>query len=369
MCKVSVIIPSFNHEKYIGTAIQSVLDQTYQDFELVITDDGSTDRSVDIIKSFSDKRIKLFIFDKNSGACAAANNCILNSSGEYIAMLSSDDFFYPDKLEKQVAFFDFNPKVGIVFGLPQMITEQGDPLSLVQRKHFDSIFNKPNRDRHEWLNHFFNHGNCLCHPSALIRRECYEKVGLYDRRFASLPDFDFWIRVCNHYDIHILKDRLIAMRWFDKDLNESGYNATNITRCGWEYKTILKHYLNLPVDKYNLIFPRYKLKNGVSNEAINLKIAKMALNKTNSHKIFAIEVLYELMKDHETVAELYNEVSFNFNDLITIAGNLDISSLGNQYSSAKKLFILFVKQFIVEIKIIIRIFLKYILDRGLCRKP
>ncbi|MGB8687985.1 MAG: glycosyltransferase, partial [Microcoleus sp.] len=85
MPKVSVVMASYNHEKFVAETIQSVLDQTYQDFEFIITDDGSPDRTVDVIKKFADPRIKLFCFPQNQGACTAMNNCINEAKGEYIA--------------------------------------------------------------------------------------------------------------------------------------------------------------------------------------------------------------------------------------------------------------------------------------------
>jgi glycosyltransferase involved in cell wall biosynthesis len=114
---VSVIIPSYNHERYVKECIESVLSQTYQDFEIIITDDGSTDRTVKIIKNFSDPRIKLFVHTKNRGACIAANNCIKHSIGKYIAMHSSDDAWYEEKLEIQIKYLEDHPRIAAVIGL------------------------------------------------------------------------------------------------------------------------------------------------------------------------------------------------------------------------------------------------------------
>ena len=99
MPKVSVIIPAYNHALFVGPAIRSVLDQTYQDFEIIVTDDGSRDKTVERIEGIKDRRIKLFRFSKNRGAALAVQNCLDHSSGEYIALLNSDDLFQPKKLE------------------------------------------------------------------------------------------------------------------------------------------------------------------------------------------------------------------------------------------------------------------------------
>ena len=103
---VSIIIPTYNIEKYIDQTIQCVLDQTFTDWELVITDDCSKDSTVEILRRYAaqDERIKIYVLEQNSGAAAARNNSIEKASGRYIAFLDSDDWWYPTKLEKQMAF-------------------------------------------------------------------------------------------------------------------------------------------------------------------------------------------------------------------------------------------------------------------------
>ncbi|MCF3607567.1 glycosyltransferase [Planktothrix agardhii 1033] len=107
MARVTVIIPTYNQDSYISEAIDSVLNQTYQDFEIVITNDGSTDQTLQIIQGKKDPRIRYFSFDQNQGVSTAANHCIRQARGELIAILDSDNIFLPDKLEKQVSFLDY----------------------------------------------------------------------------------------------------------------------------------------------------------------------------------------------------------------------------------------------------------------------
>ena len=241
MPKVSVIMPSYNHEKYVGEAIQSILDQTYQDFEIIITDDGSSDRTVEAIKQFTDPRIKLFIFPENKGACEAANNCVKNTTGELVAMISSDDAWFPHKLEKQVEFLEQHSEIGGVFSYAQFIDDDSQD---IESKHDYETFLQPNRTRFEWLRHFFLYGNCLCHPSVLIRKHCYEEVGYYDERFAQLPDYEFWIRLCMKYQIHIIPETLIKFRLFKNKTNASANTPIKLSRTTLEQSRVLKNYLN-----------------------------------------------------------------------------------------------------------------------------
>lgn len=329
MPKVSVIIPSYNHEKYVAEAIQSVLDQTYQDFEIVVTDDGSTDKTVEVIKQFSDSRIKLFVFEENQGACIAANHCIKNAVGEFISLLNSDDAYKPHKLEKQINFLDKNPEIGAVFSYPEFIDEDSQ---LITKKHFyQTTFQKPNRTRFEWLNYFFYNGNCICHPTILIRKECYDIVGLYDPRYAQLPDFDFWIRLCQKYDIHIMPEELIKFRIRNNEANVSSRKPQTHVRISSEIYQIYQNYLNLEVlENLTTIFPEVKqFKNFEENQEFNREIcqyfiAKLALEtEFNSIHCFGINLLFQLLKPSNSInsEKLHNLISYK--ELIKITGSFD----------------------------------------------
>ncbi len=177
---VSVILSSYNHAAYIAAAIQSVLDQTFTDFELLIYDDGSTDKTHDVIKSFDDPRIKTFLYTENRGPRLASQECFVAAQGKYIAIHHSDDTWSADKLAKQVEFLDANEEYAACFTLAEFIDEDGNLQTLDEGDFYATIFDKPNRSRAEWLNYFFYNGNCLCHPSLLIRRDAYTKYSLYD---------------------------------------------------------------------------------------------------------------------------------------------------------------------------------------------
>ena len=112
--KVSVIIPTYNRAEYLGEAIQSVFDQTFEDFEILIVDDGSTDDTQQLVLSFHDPRLRSF-YQNNCGISAARNAAIRSADGEYIAFLDSDDVWLPELLESQVAVLDRRPEIGLVY--------------------------------------------------------------------------------------------------------------------------------------------------------------------------------------------------------------------------------------------------------------
>jgi glycosyltransferase involved in cell wall biosynthesis len=242
--RVSVIIASYNHERYVAECLESVLAQSYQDFEIVVTDDGSADGTVERIQAIRDPRIRLNVFPKNRGACVAMNDCLARARGEYIAVLNSDDTFDPEKLAVQVQWLDRHPRFGAVFALPVMMNERGESFDDDSHKDY-RIFEVDNRSRAAWLRHFFYYGNCLCHPTVLIRRACYERVGRYDPRLAQVPDLDMWIRLCAEYEIHVLPERLTRFRVRENLQNASAARPEVLVRDDWERQYLLEHYRRL----------------------------------------------------------------------------------------------------------------------------
>jgi glycosyltransferase involved in cell wall biosynthesis len=332
---VSVIIPSYNHEEFIGDCINSVLSQTYQDFEIIITDDDSKDNSVELIKQFNDKRIKLYLHNKNKGASVAANNCLAHSSGKYIAMLSSDDIWYPEKLKLQVDYLDSNPNISSVFGKAEWIDGSGKPITDPNFPYMN-VFEVENRSRFLWLRHFFYHGNCLCHPCSLIRKECLNFVGGYNPAFANLPDFDLWIRLCLNYDIHVMDKKLIQFRRLADEANASGDTSASRNRNRFEWKMILNHYLDLSlVDTFIRVFPEAEKFGEIQDKTIPYFLGRLAIESGGDFKVlWGLEIIYSLLQDPILSDTLAIENGFHFIDFIRLTGCYDtfntqaISGLG-----------------------------------------
>jgi glycosyltransferase involved in cell wall biosynthesis len=182
MATISVIIPAYNQGHYLGEAIQSVIDQTYPDFELVVVDDGSTDKTAQVACSFSDPRIR-YIHQENRGLSAARNTGILRSSGEYLTFLDSDDLFVADKLETLLNAMQRDPELGFVAGQAVLIDENALPLGKV----FDTPL--PENPAHLLL------WNPLHVCSVMMRRDWQKKVGLFDESLHAYEDWDMWLRL------------------------------------------------------------------------------------------------------------------------------------------------------------------------------
>lgn len=232
---ITAIMPAYNHELFVREAIDSVLSQDGVDLELLIFDDGSADSTRAVIEGVSDPRIRVFKSDANLGACAATNELIRQSRGEFIALINSDDAWLPGKLSYQLEILKSSPSIAATFGRARFFDRNGVPI----RKEdlaFGDVFDKPNRSSAQWLRHFFVNANCLCHPTMMIRKACYEALGLYSNRFRQLPDFDMWVRLVKQYEIHVSDRELISFRMLPGE-NASSQTSLNAVR------TINEHYL------------------------------------------------------------------------------------------------------------------------------
>ena len=291
--KVSVVIKSYNHAAFVGETIQSILDQSFQDFEIVVTDDGSTDGTPDVIRRFADPRIHLQVFEKNRGISIAMNETIARARGEFIAILNSDDFALPGRLERQVALLCAKPEISGVFGLPRIVDEAGQPT----RSFFDFTlpFSLPDLSRSSLLRHFFFHGNFLCAPTAMICRAVYTQVGSYDPRLTNLQDFDMWVRVCTGYEIHIMREELTAYRIRADDRNMSAPRRDTVLRHEFEFSQILKRYRAMSPSFLRKIFSKDLAAKGISpNSPHDHWLAELALTSSlPAHRLFALETLFE----------------------------------------------------------------------------
>lgn len=206
---VSVVVPSYNHAKHISKAIDSVLGQSFSSFELLISDDRSPDNSWEVISSFTDQRIRAFRQERNLGPVGNLVFLMQQARGKYIALLNSDDAWYPSKLGKQVAILRAQPALGACFTWADLVDVSGQEISGPEAI-WNDVFRQPNRTQGEWLRHFFLKGNCICHPSMLARKEVFETLGYYNPGLRQLPDFDMWIRLVKHFPIHVIQENLVA---------------------------------------------------------------------------------------------------------------------------------------------------------------
>ncbi|MCI0524585.1 MAG: glycosyltransferase [Acidobacteria bacterium] len=184
-----MIIPAYNAQTYIAETLGSVLAQTYKNYEVIVVDDGSSDGTLRIAKSF-EPRIK--VLTKQNGGPASARNLAINSSlGDYLAFLDSDDLWVEDKLERQTAFLDENPGVRLVYSEALMFTENNGEKKVGGKIGYttDPSFR------------LLLFGDYIPNSTVMIRRACVEKIGLLNesRELVGVEDYEYWMRIAKHF--------------------------------------------------------------------------------------------------------------------------------------------------------------------------
>jgi glycosyltransferase involved in cell wall biosynthesis len=195
---VSVIIPTYNRAHLLGRAVRSVINQTFEDFEIIIVDDASTDGTHTLVKSLEDKRISYIKLYLNQGASIARNVGIQHAQGEYIAFLDSDDEWFPLKLKKQLDVFkDSPPNLGLVYTKSVTVTENSEKPSIVP------LFCG------NLLPFLLVYNYIGLTSTPLIRKECFSKSGFFDESLPVSEDWDMWIRISQYYECSFVPETLV----------------------------------------------------------------------------------------------------------------------------------------------------------------
>ena len=300
---VSIILTSYNHEDYIEEAIQSVLDQNIKNIELIIIDDGSTDRTPEILNRIKDKRIKIILIKENR-RFQIRNMAISISKGKYIAFQNSDDKWKKGKLEKQIDILENDKKISVCFTDVNIIDESGN---LKIDSWASNIFSNTNQTSSSWLRHFFDRGNCLCISSAVTRRKLITKFGNFNPNLIQLSDFDLWIRMAAVGEFEIINEKLTNMRIVGEK-NISKPNPTSHRRSNNELLDVLMRFIKEPVIKrLPDIFPEFA-NNIKKKNNINLLgcIAQYSWTLSPIHILFANQIISEILIDRSKREELYN---------------------------------------------------------------
>ena len=206
--KVSVIIPTYNYGHYVAEAIQSVLEQTFQDFELIVVDDGSTDDTEQVVAQFGDAL--QYIYQHNRGYAAARNVAIQQSRGTILAFLDADDMWLPQKLAVQVDYFERHLEVGVVsasyyhIDAHGKVTGKGPHTPQAQGWLFERLLTQ---------------GNFIAMPTVAIRRQCFETVGLFDESLKTTVDWDLWLRLSSTYPFGYIDQYLAQYRLHEANMH------------------------------------------------------------------------------------------------------------------------------------------------------
>jgi len=200
--KISVIMSVYNGERYLREAIDSVLNQTFTDFEFIIVNDGSTDSSLKIIQSYDDKRIRLIENDKNIGLTKSLNKAIKQSQGEYIARQDADDISLPGRFKAQLRYFEQHSEVALLGTSVYHINEQGKTIGRV------IVLAKPSRSLLK--ENEFNHG------STMFKKVVVDRLGGYNELLRYSQDYELWLRMAKYYEVSNLTQALYKLRFHEE---------------------------------------------------------------------------------------------------------------------------------------------------------
>lgn len=209
MPKISVVMPVYNGEKYLREAMDSILNQTFNDFEFIIINDASKDSTEEIIKSYTDDRIIYIKNEQNLGVAGTLNRGLDIAKGEYIARMDADDISMPKRFQKQVAFMDKHHEIGVC----------GTAVKVFGEDYEKNAFYVSNKENVK-INMIFS--SCLCHPTVMIRGEIIRiKNYRYDLEYEKIEDYELWKRILREYDIDNLKDRLLKYRIHQEQITQN----------------------------------------------------------------------------------------------------------------------------------------------------
>ena len=203
--KVSVIMPTYNEGSYIKQAVESILESIYENIELIIIDDGSSDKTLDIVHSYSDDRLSIVERTNESGVTSARNKGIKLASGDYISVHDADDWSDPERFERQIAYLDEHPEVALVGTGAYLVDEDGDAQS--RRR----VLETPSLD--DLIEH-----NEFVHGSVMMRRDVLQEIGGYDEWFPVAEDYDLWLRLADEYEVRNIDEPLYYFRQHDDSL-------------------------------------------------------------------------------------------------------------------------------------------------------
>ncbi len=212
MPTVSVIIPTYQRSHIVSQAINSVLAQTYKDYEIIVVNDGSQDNTPQVLAQFSDTRITA-IHQTNQGLSAARNTGIRSARGKYIAFLDDDDLWEPQKLEKQISILEANPNFGLIYSDALFFSDENGLLG----SSYNQAFPTPNLQV-LWTLFRYNYIPVL---TVVVRRNCLDEVGLFDETLRSCEDHDLWLRLIEKFPIYFLNEVLARYRNSSNNLSKN----------------------------------------------------------------------------------------------------------------------------------------------------
>lgn len=261
MMKVSVCIPVYNAEKYLKETIDSVLNQSFHDFELVLINDCSTDDSVDVIRQYADPRIRFIQNEHNLGMHKTMDCCVEEAKGEYVLLLCDDDLIANDCLEKKARVLENDEKINLVFSASSVIDSHGK--IIMKRRPYKANLKF---DGKTLAKKSFETKNVFAEPSnVMFRKSAVTNLDGFDCDIKYAIDWDYWLRICSTGDVYYIDDYLSCFRISDTSetsrmikIRKSIFEEDNyfvekmrtFSALGFNERTLKKHSRNIKLRQY-----------------------------------------------------------------------------------------------------------------------
>ena len=337
--KVSILLVSYNNARFLAKVIDSILAQTFTDFELLILDNGSTDDSLEILNSYTDERIKIYSENKNLGPEGCWNYLFKRSSGEYIRIICSDDLMHLSCIEKQVHILDSTSNIDFVFTNIQVVDCDCNNIP-----NYTQTINLQNT-RFEYLRYGFYEGNPFLTPTFMGRRIMFESNDfIMEERRSYFGDYTAWLRLMiDGYNPHVIEEVLIYSI-------KGGHNMTAFTsdRKKANFTFALNNYLETycaikSIEDLEKILPEVKeYTSKITNNdtdlipfiiamiAFEVKSVKQFESFSQSHTIFALNKIYQLLGDRDLAKKIEDIFQFNYFDFVKMTQECPISEVGSK---------------------------------------
>lgn len=318
---VSVLMVNYNHADTIEKAVKSVLNQTYSKIQLIIVDDGSTDDSVEIVKNIKDSRIELYEEKENRQICAVTNIGMKKVRGEYFARIDSDDLWMKNKLEVQLGYLKDHPECEICFTHAKIIDEN----DCIIDSELEKLYAVRYKKQEEWLETFFFLGNCLSMTSVLMKTSLMIETGEFNVSYRQLHDFEYWIRIAKNHIMAVIPEKLVRMRRYENETNNSNTSEINTTRSYNEYVDIRRHFFdNMSDELLKKTFGKYfRNRNAESADELECEKAFLLCKPLGQNDIISnvgVEYFLDLFRIPRIASVIKQQYGLNIKDLYELTG-------------------------------------------------
>jgi glycosyltransferase involved in cell wall biosynthesis len=344
---------AYNREQFITSAIKSVLKSTYEQFELIIVDDCSTDKKVVEIQKFSDPRIKLIRHNYNQGINAGLNDAFNMAKGQYFVFIASDDMLEPDHLKFTCEYLDNNQDINIVYCSLHIIDDNNQ---LIKK---DKPWIQPDRDRFEILMELFMDGNVILSPGMVARKDALEKIMPLDLSMLHHQDYQMHINLLMENNIYFTAQQLVRYRQISgSQTNISARSSVAQKRENLEQSKLMDSFLQIK----DATFLRQIFGNKLdefgepNNKTIPYFLGRLALCSKNPEKQnWGYHTIMNFIGSKENLDLLNALYEFSFKNYITLVNKFTLTDVEKKYKKYRKLFNIFLLISVMLVLIIIYI--------------